>query len=75
VQARGHRLGRNLEAAEKRGHQAILLFEQREQEMLRLDGRVLKLLRSLLGGGQRFLGTLGESIQSHGGLIPPPGGG
>jgi hypothetical protein len=36
---------------------------------------MLQLQRRLLGGGQRFLGTLGESIQSHGGLIPPPGGG
>ena len=75
MQARRHRLRCHLETAEERGHQAVLLLEQREQQMLGLDGRMLQLLRRLLRGGQRLLGAFGESIQSHGRLIPPPGGG
>jgi hypothetical protein len=75
MQARGHRLRCRLETAEERGHEAVLLLEQSEKQVLRLDGRVLQLLRRLLRSGERFLGTLGKSIQSHGRLIPPPGGG
>jgi len=75
VQARCHRLRRHLEAAEQRGDEPVLLLEQREQQMVRLDSRMLQLLRRLLSGGQRLLGTLGESIQSHAGLIPPHRGG
>ena len=66
VQARRHGLRRHLQPAQQRGDQPVLLFEQRQQQVLGLDGRMLQLLRRLLGGGQRFLGTLGESIQSHG---------
>jgi hypothetical protein len=75
MQARRHRLGRDLETAQERGHEALLLFEEREQEMLRLNCRMLKLLRRLLGSRQRFLGTLREPVQAHVRLIPPRGGG
>ena len=66
LQARGHGFWRNLEAAQQRGNESLVLQEQREEEMLRLDGRMLELLRRLLCGGQRLLGTFGESIKSHG---------
>jgi hypothetical protein len=36
---------------------------------------MLELLRRLLCGGQRLLGTFGKSIKSHAALIPPPGDG
>ena len=52
-------------AAQQRGDEAVLLFEEREQEVIRLDGGMLELLRGLLGRGQRFLGSFGKSIQSH----------
>ncbi len=75
MQSRCERLGRNLKAAQERGHEPVLLLEEGKQEMLRLDRRMLQLLGRLLGGRQRFLGTLGEPIQSHARLIPPHGDG
>ena len=65
VQARRKRLRRHLEPAQECGHEPLILLEQREQEMLGLDGGMLQLLGRLLGGGQSFLGALRESIQSH----------
>ena len=34
--------------------------------MFGLDRRVLQLLRGLLSGRQRLLGSFGESVESHG---------
>jgi hypothetical protein len=75
MQPRRHRRGRDFETAQERGHKAFLLLEEREQEMLRFNCRMLKLLRRLLGSRQRFLGTLREPVQAHVRLIPPRGGG
>ena len=66
VQSRGHRLGSDLEAAQQRGDESLVLLEQREQQMLGLDSRMLQLLCRLLCGGQRLLGTFSKSIKSHG---------
>ena len=71
MQAGGHRVGGDFETAQQGGNEPILLLEQGEQQMLGLDSRMLQLLRRLLSGGQRLLGTFGESVESHGSLVPP----
>ncbi len=75
VQARRHRLRGNLEPAQERRHQAVLLLEERQQQMLGLDRGMLQLLRGLLRGCQRLLRAFGESVESHQLVIPPRAGG
>ena len=63
MEAGRHRIRRNLETAQQGGNEPILLLEQGEQQVLRFDGGMLQLLCRLLSGGQRFLGTFGESVE------------
>ena len=70
LEPRGQRLRGDLEALQQRGHQAVLLAQQGEQQVLGLDPGVLHGGGRLLGGLQGLLGAFGEAIKSHGGVIP-----
>ena len=73
LQARGQRLRRHLEALQQGGHQPVLLAQQREKEVLGLDPGVLHGGSRLLSGLQGFLGSFGEAVEAHAGVIPPSG--
>ena len=51
--------------AQYRGRHAVLLLEQRDQQVLRLDLRVTQRLGQLLRAEDGFLGLFGEFVQVH----------
>ena len=57
--------GRHAHLAEGRGDDAALLVEQRLQQVLGRDLRVVALLGLGLGGGERLLGLDGELVHAH----------
>ena len=66
---RGRDLGRrHAELLQQRLNQPLALPQQREQEMLTVDGLMTQFLREALRVLQRALGLGGESIQLHNGF-------
>ena len=57
--------GARAELGEERAHHALLLLEQRQQQVLGLDGLVLVLVGQRLRGLDRFLRLDRQLVQSH----------
>src|SRR6185295_2444990 len=60
-----HRVRPRAELGEQRAHHALLLLEQGEQQMLRLDRLVVALVGERLGGLHRLLRLHGQLVESH----------
>ena len=60
-----HRLRPRAELGEQRAHHALLLLEQCQQQMLRLDRLVVVLVGERLGGLHRLLRLHGQLVESH----------
>jgi hypothetical protein len=56
----------DLQLAQDVGHDAARLRDQRRQQVLRIDLRMIGLFGRALGGGDRLLGLLGETVDVHG---------
>ncbi len=74
LQARGEGLRRNLETPQQGWHQPLGLLQEREQQVLGIDGGILECLRRLLSGLQGLLGTFGEAVEPHWSMGPPSQG-
>ena len=58
------------QAPERLGGDAVVGFDQRRQQVLRVEHRALHPLGELLGGDDGLLGLLGEAVELHGvGLV------
>ena len=55
----------DLQLAQDVGHDAARLRDQRRQEVLRIDLRMVGLFGRALGRGDRLLGLLGETVDVH----------
>ena len=54
------------EPAEGLGGDAVIWLDERRQEVFGVEDRTIERLGQLLGGEDRLLGLLGESIELHG---------
>src|SRR5262249_4549374 len=59
------RFGPRTELGEERAHDALLLLEQRQQRVLRLDGLMVGLVGERLGRTDHFLRLHGQFVESH----------
>ena len=62
------------QAAERLGRDAVIGLDQRGQDVLRVEDRAVEALGGCLGGDDRLLGFLGETVELHVSLFDGRGG-